>query len=148
MGHIERMDLVLKWFAMDVSEYKTGKIIPRTFVNETDALTDIVDTFPQLNNHEFMVYSRQYLEKLVRDTYLTLEHGFYGITLEGLLFSSDGGYAALDKLKTLQKQQAELDLSLRKRNERHLVIGTYAVAIGAVLLALWEMYKFFFLEKH
>lgn len=85
-----------------------------------------------------------YVDFIAGERYVTGQQAGEGITIrrnfDGDLFLSSGGYI---------KQAATIESSERIKNNReiHLVRGTWAVAIGAIALVLWEMYKTFCLEK-
>jgi hypothetical protein len=72
----------------------------------------------------------------------------YYISFEGKLLRNSGGYVQKERNVKLQSEAAKVDLEIRKRNERRLVVGTYLVAIGAIALVIWEVIKTFLIEHH
>ena len=75
----------------------------------------------------------------------TLVQKSYFISFRGILFREAGGYAAERESRELEIEVIKTDLILRKKNDRRLVIGTYAVAFGAISLVVWEIFQYFFL---
>ena len=72
----------------------------------------------------------------------------YSITFDGKLFNQIGGYKEKYRKDNLEAANIRSDLALRKRNDRLLAIGTVGVAIGALALVAWEIYKYFVLGCH
>jgi hypothetical protein len=65
---------------------------------------------------------------------------YCSITFDGRLFYESGGYT--------QEEINVVKIENRKdRRENLLVWGTWAVAVGAIALVVWEMYKTFCLDK-
>jgi hypothetical protein len=72
----------------------------------------------------------------------------YKLSFEGRFFYEAGGYKTKRQNDSLQIEAIKSDLKARNRNEHRLVNGTWFVGFGAVLLVLWEVVKYFCLERH
>jgi hypothetical protein len=48
----------------------------------------------------------------------------------------------------IRNDTAQINEKIAIRNDRYLTWGTWAVAVGAIALVVWEMIKTFYLEKH
>jgi hypothetical protein len=143
------LDKVLEWFAMiDIDEMGKGEQIHlRESVFKDDAIKLIQNKFSELKTLEFALYENLIFDKLVRDTYLKeIGDRHYSITFEGKLFNEQGGYGQRIKTDTLNAKNLEIDVATRKRNEKLIVVGTWAVAFGAVALVIWEIYKHYCLH--
>ena len=86
------------------------------------------------------------LDKLVKDGYLDKSIGHekayeYTLTFDGMVFNQAGGYKRESEINAKTESQKDF-------RELMLLYGTWAVAIGALALVVWEIYKTFVLEKH
>lgn len=134
---VESLDLTLAWFARDVEDFNFSDTTPTVSIDETSFLQSIINLYPQLNNHRFLYFNRTMLRKLVNDGYLFFDNGRYGITIEGIIFHLEGGYAA---------QIASLDADRRlkrflDRQPSRLNTLTLWLAIGSIALFLIELVK-------
>lgn len=78
-------------------------------------------------------YRHQIFEKLINDGFLRKDvHGLYWITLEGIIFN---GYQ-------YQKEMEVQKILSQRRNARWMVGGTWFAGSGAILLLIFEIYKF------
>ena len=78
----------------------------------------------------------------------TYHRGYnYLITFDGKLFLKNvGGYRKQKEIDDLKIEETKNDLETRRRNDRRLVVGTFLVAVGAIGLIAWEVYKTFLVE--
>lgn len=65
----------------------------------------------------------------------------YAISIEGKMFSKNGGYAERERINKLNATNLEIDVRIRKRNEKLTARGAVFVAIGTMGLLLWEIAK-------
>ena len=127
---IQQLDKVLEWFAMDISEMKDGeKIYIRQRANRKQIIPLIIETFPDLNDEQFIIDSDLILEKLAKDCYLykhqtTFE---YNITFEGKVFSRQGGYSKSENRKT------------KAANNQSLI--QWLIAGGTALAGIYGLYE-------
>jgi len=64
----------------------------------------------------------------------------YTLTYDGMMFNQTGGY----------KRQREITVKNESRKDffdKMLLYGTWAIAIGALALVAWEIYKTYFLHR-
>ena len=140
MDLIEKLDLALDHISSNypkVTRYTKGSLY-----------NELIDKVPELANDdkfEKEVYS--ILEKLNRDNYLdkfSLQgvQDSYFINFEGLYFiREEGGYVGTRKMKIAEN--ARLDrLEKRQRNI------SFAAALFAGLILLWELLKYFVFDHH
>ena len=69
------------------------------------------------------------------------ENLLYGITIEGILFNEAGGYRQQREDIILQRERLKIENVRNRRVNRFLVVGSIAAGIGAIGLALIEIYK-------
>jgi hypothetical protein len=70
------------------------------------------------------------------------------LTPLGFYFIERGGYGQQELDRRANARKLELENSRNQLNQILLVIGAIGAAVGAIGLILWEMYKYFCLEKH
>lgn len=70
----------------------------------------------------------------------------YWISFEGKVFVETGGYKEAIRKENIKMKAIENAELVRLRNDKRLVYGTWAVAVGAIALVVWEMIKTFYLE--
>ena len=66
--------------------------------------------------------------------------GAYYLKYEGYVFE---GYAQRKEREDNEAEKITSDLSLRKKTDRHLVLATALAGIGATLLVVWEIWKYY-----
>jgi hypothetical protein len=71
----------------------------------------------------------------------------FRLTLPGLIFVQNGGYAAEAKKKALEIEDAAQEAKNRRLNDRRLMYGTWFAGAGAFALLLWEILKYFWLDQ-
>lgn len=80
------------------------------------------------------------------DNFFKSSEYMYIITFKGQLFKSKGGYAQQEKDIQNHRENLEIDVRLKKRNEYLVAYGSLAAAIIAGFLLLVELWKVFHTE--
>ena len=149
LSPIQQLDIILKFLSSDRGYAELSYILQRLEKDKNFAVKfDGDDTI-------------RILDKLYKDGYVDREDiptgrndirthqpeliRRYWISFEGKVFVETGGYEQKIKRDAIMIDSAEKFAKASRKNEHRLVIGTWAVAIGAIALVLWEMYKTFYL---
>jgi len=64
--------------------------------------------------------------------------------LKGVFFCENGGYKQQKEKERLDEASALNKERIAMRNERLLVRGTWAAAIVAILVLVWQIYSYFY----
>jgi len=131
---IEKLDYLLKCF----------------YNNDFEELKQKYGENPFTNNEKAM----QVLDRLVQDGYVKVTDYYEptiprawttrNITFDGSLCYEDGGYTEEHNRRTLAEAAAAQNEMRIVRNERLLVRGTWAAAIVAGFLLLWNVWIWFY----
>jgi hypothetical protein len=124
------------------------------------SLLDIVGLVKRITSQEYAADKMlQIIRKLVRDGYVDFEkvsivppffsEQRYAISFDGEFFIlEEGGYRQQQKNEIEDRRKIELENSKNQLNQTLLVIGAIGAAVGTVALVIWEIYKYFCLERH
>jgi|GEM_PF-5690537 len=87
--------------------------------------------------------------KMVKENHLErFPESKFCLSEDSIFFIEEGGYAEKYKRDLLISDILRNEKETMKKNERRLILWTAAVAVGAIGLVLWEMYKTFCLKIH
>jgi hypothetical protein len=139
---IQKLDEVLRYLSNAKPDATDG-----------DIFSSLQATFPALKEQNDLGSDiHRILDKLKKDGYIdshipnrnlnpTMK---YFITFEGLLFLNEqGGYKRKAEKDELDFKNREIEVRIRRRNEKWMTLGTILVAIATFGLLFWELYKYY-----
>jgi hypothetical protein len=101
-------------------------VIPkvRSGANKNDVIEMIVTDCRELNNGEFTENADIIIRKLLRDGYIEERGLYYWITLDGKLFSTQGGYKGEMELRLINQEYQKHQSQVLKTYQRHNISYT------------------------
>ena len=69
------------------------------------------------------------------------EEGIYKLSFEGIMFKLSGGYNQKLRIDYLNAKNLEIDVRIRRRNEKITAIGSLVAGLTGSILVSWEIIK-------